>query len=90
MQYSALLSSALIVATRDQRQQCQCGAVADPLIGLCRKCQSRKAWRRKTTQPRRKSVRLRRRRFARRVRDTARFLADVCTLLPALTNGLEV
>jgi hypothetical protein len=67
MHYPALLSSALIVATRDQRQQCQCGAVADPLIGLCRKCQSRKAWRRKTTRPRRKSAR---RRFDRRVRGT--------------------
>jgi hypothetical protein len=87
MHYPALLSSALIVATRDQRQQCQCGAVADPLVGLCRKCQSRKAWRRKTTQPRRKSAR---RRLARRVHDTARFLADFCTLLPALTNGWEV
>lgn len=87
MHYTALLSSALIVATRDQRQQCQCGAVADPLIGLCRKCQSRKAWRRKTTQPRRKRVR---RRFTRRVRNAARFLADVRFLLPALSNGLEV
>jgi hypothetical protein len=87
MHYTALLSSALIVATQGQSKQCSCGAVADPLIGLCRKCQSRRAWRRKTTQPRRKSVR---RRFARRVHDTARFLADLCTMLPALTDGLEV
>jgi hypothetical protein len=87
MHYTALLSSALIVATRGQGKQCSCGAVADPLIGLCRKCQSRKAWRRKTTQPRRKNAR---RHLARRVHDTARFLADVCTMLPALTNGLEV
>ena len=87
MHYLVLLSSALIVTTSDQRRQCQCGAVADPLTGLCHKCQSRKAWRRKTTQPRRKSDR---RRFARRARDTARFLADLCTLLPALTSGLEV
>ena len=88
MHYTVLLSSALIVATRGQRQQqCQCGAVADPLIGLCRKCQSRKAWRRKTSQPRRKSNR---RRFARHVHDdTARSLAGLCTLLPVLTNGLE-
>ena len=81
MHYTALLSSALIVATRGQGKQCSCGAVADPLIGLCRKCQSRKAWRRKTTQPRRKN--------ARRVHDTARFLANFGTMLPALTNGLE-
>ena len=87
MHYTALLSSALIVATRGQGKQCSCGAVADPLVGLCRKCQSRKAWRRKTTQPRRKSAR---RRLAHRVHDTARFLADLCTLLPALTNGWEV
>jgi hypothetical protein len=87
MHYTALLSSALIVATRGQGKQCSCGAVADPLIGLCRKCQFRKAWRRKTTQPRRKNAR---RRFARRVHDIARFLANFGTLLPALTNGLEV
>ena len=87
MHYTALLSSALIVATRGQGKQCSCGAVADSLIGLCRKCQSRKAWRRKTTQPRRKNVR---RRFARRVHETARFLANFGTMLPALTNGLEV
>ena len=87
MHYTVLLSSALIVATRGQGKQCSCGAVADPLIGLCRKCQSRKAWRRKTTQPRRKNAR---RRFARRVHDTARFLANFGTMLPALTNGLEV
>lgn len=86
MHYSALLSSALIVETKGQVKQCSCGAVADPLIGLCRKCQSRKAWRRKTTQPRRKNAR---RRLARRVHDTARFLADLCTMLPAVTNGLE-
>jgi hypothetical protein len=87
MYYPALLSSALIVATKDQRQQCQCGAVADPLIGLCRKCQSRKAWRRKTTRPRRKSAR---QRFARRVRNTAQFLVAIRILLPAPTSGLEV
>jgi hypothetical protein len=87
MHYTALLSSALIVATRGQGKQCSCGAVADPLIGLCRKCQSRKAWRRKTTQPRRKNAR---RRFARRVHETPRFLANFGTMLPALTNGLEV
>ena len=87
MHYTALLSSALIVATRGQGKQCSCGAVADPLVGLCRKCQSRKAWRRKTTQPRRKNAR---RRFAGRVHDTARFLANFGTMLPALANGLEV
>jgi hypothetical protein len=87
MHYTALLSSALIVATQGQSKQCSCGAVADPLIGLCRKCQSRKAWRRKTTQPRRKSNR---RRFIRHVHDdSARFLAGLCTMLPALTNELE-
>jgi hypothetical protein len=78
---------ALIAALAEQRgRQCPCGAVADPLTGLCRKCQARKAWRRKTTTTRRKTTR---RRLARRVRDVAQFLADALTLHPAISNGME-
>ena len=40
---------ALTVILADQRRrQCPCGAVADRPFGLCRKCQNRSAWRRKT------------------------------------------
>jgi hypothetical protein len=47
---------ALTVILADQRRrQCPCGAVADRPFGLCRKCQHRNEWRRKTTTPRRKA-----------------------------------
>jgi hypothetical protein len=49
---------ALTVILADQRRrQCPCGAVADRPFGLCRKCQHRNEWRRKTTSPRRKARR---------------------------------
>ena len=58
---------ALTVILADQRRrQCPCGAVADRPFGLCRKCQHRNEWRRKTT-PRRKV----RRRIGRRARKVA-------------------
>jgi hypothetical protein len=55
---------ALTILLADQRQcQCPCGAVADRPFGLCRKCQDRKAWRRKSaTTRRRKATRRRPRR----------------------------
>jgi hypothetical protein len=75
---------ALAVILADQRRrQCQCGAVADRPVGLCRKCQDRNAWRRKTTTPRRKTGR---RGFARRVDDAARFLAGAVTVLTVNSN----
>jgi hypothetical protein len=87
MYHPALLSSALIVlAASNKHHQCQCGAVADPVSGLCRKCQSRRAWHRRTTQPRRKSNR---RRMARRVHDVARFLVGFPAQIPVATYGLE-
>ena len=77
---------ALIAALAEQwGRQCPCGALAEPLTGLCRKCQARNAWRRRT-MTRRKTTR---RRLARRVRDVARFLADALTLHPAISNGME-
>jgi hypothetical protein len=75
---------ALAVILADQRRrQCPCGAVADRPVGLCRKCQDRNAWRRKTTTPRRKTSR---RGFARRVHDAARFLAGAVAVLTVNSN----
>lgn len=75
---------ALTVILADQRhRQCPCGAVADRRLGLCRKCQDRKAWRRKTTTPRRKTSR---RGFARRVHDAARFLTGAVIVLTVNSN----
>ena len=61
---------ALAVILADQgRSQCPCGAVADRPFGQCRKCQNRKAWRRKTNHVHRKANRRTtgRRRFGGRV-----------------------
>jgi hypothetical protein len=88
MQYPALISSVLIVAAANhKRRECQCGAVADPLTGLCRKCEARNAWRRKSTAPRRKAAR---RRLARRAHDVARLVVGAFVPLPIVINGLEV
>jgi hypothetical protein len=87
MHYPALLSSALAIATANgKHRQCKCGAIADPLTGVCRKCHGRNAWRRKTTTPRRKSNR---HRLARRVHDVARVLADVLAIHPTICEGTE-
>jgi hypothetical protein len=78
---------ALTVILADQRRrQCLCGAVADRPFGLCRKCQNRNAWRRKTTASRRKAIR---RLLADRARNVARFLVGVLAVLPTMINGLE-
>ena len=71
---------ALTVILADQRRrQCPCGGVADRPFGLCRKCQDRKSWHRKTESTHRKSTHRKtaRLRIARRVHDVA-------------GNGLEV
>jgi hypothetical protein len=75
-----------IVLAEHSRRRCPCGAVADQPFGLCRKCQSRKAWRRKTTTPRRKAGR---RGFARRVHDAARYLRGALVIRLTIINGLE-
>ena len=76
---------ALIVALAAQRRrQCPCGAVSERPFGICRKCQARNAWRRKTATPRRKATRGR---SARRVHDGARLLADVVALPTITGNG---
>ena len=63
-----------IILTEQRHRQCPCGAVADRPHGLCRKCQDRNAWRRKTASTRRKATR---RRFGRRARNLTRLLADM-------------
>jgi hypothetical protein len=75
-----------IILAEQRRRQCPCGAVADRPFGLCRKCQDRKAWRRKTTTPRRK---VGRRGFARRVHGVARFLLGALAMCLVVSNGLE-
>jgi hypothetical protein len=71
-----------VILAEQRRRQCPCGAVADRPVGLCRKCQDRNAWRRKTT-PRRKTSR---RGFARRVHDAARFLTGAVAVLTINNN----
>jgi hypothetical protein len=61
-----------IILAEQRRPQCPCGAVADRPHGLCRKCQSRDAWRRKSGATHRKSAR---RRTGRRAVRVARFSA---------------
>ena len=71
---------ALAVILADQRRrQCPCGAVADRPFGLCRKCQDRKSWRRKTESTHRRFTHRKtaRGQIGRRVHDVA-------------GNGLEV
>jgi hypothetical protein len=65
-----------VILTEQRHRQCPCGAVADRPRGLCRKCQARNAWRRKTASTRRKTTR---RRFGRRARDITRLFADLFT-----------
>lgn len=48
-----------VILAEQRRRQCPCGAVADRPFGLCRKCQDRSAWQRKTTTRRRKATRRR-------------------------------
>lgn len=59
-----------VILADHRRRQCPCGAAADRPFGLCRKCQHRNEWRRKTTTPRRKT----RRRIGRRARKVPQIL----------------
>ena len=78
---------ALIVAlTEQRRRQSPCGAVAERPYGLCRKCQARNAWRRKTTSGHRKTTR---RRLARRTRHVARFVGGIFPLITPINSGME-
>ena len=68
-----------VLLTDQRRRQCPCGAVADRPFGLCRKCQDRNAWRRKTTRGR----------PARRTRSVAQFFAGMFTQFALVSNGME-
>jgi signal transduction histidine kinase len=87
-----MLNLALAVILADHRnRQCPCGAVADRPHGLCRKCQDRNAWRRKTTLTHRKTNRRRsaRQKISRRIHDiVGRFLVGALAVL-LIINGLE-
>ena len=88
-----MLNLALTVILADQRRrQCPCGAVADRPFGLCRKCQDRKSWRRKTESTHRKSTHRKtaRRRIARRVHDAVGRFRGVSLPVLFTNNGLEV
>jgi hypothetical protein len=58
----------IVILAEQRRRQCPCGAAADRRSGLCRKCQDRNAWRRKTTSAHRKVARRRPSSRARKVR----------------------
>lgn len=63
-----------------KRRQCPCGAVAEHPRGLCRKCQARMAWRRKTTTRTSRRGASRRRLAKRHARSLARLANDAMSL----------
>jgi hypothetical protein len=63
---------------RVRHRQCPCGAVAEQLDRLCRKCHARMAWRRKTTRTSRRAAR---RLAARQANEVTRILASAMALL---------
>jgi hypothetical protein len=68
----------LLAALADNRRhQCPCGAAAERSNGLCRKCQARVQWRRKTTRTSRRTAR---RLVSRQARTGARALAQAIRL----------
>ena len=74
----------LALFAQDRRRHCPCGAVAERPYGLCRKCQARNAWRRKTTFTRRRAAR---RRIGPRTRNVARLLSDAMSLFPSTSKA---
>jgi hypothetical protein len=70
--------------TAERRRQCPCGAVAESAHGLCRKCQARIAWRRKTMRVGRRGGR---RVAARQARTFARLLTETMTRTSASKGG---
>lgn len=75
----------LAALAEDRRRQCPCGAMAEQPYGLCRKCQARFAWRRKTASRRRQAVR---RQVGRRIRNVARLLICATSLLSTTIKGM--
>ena len=83
------LALAIILADQ-RRRQCPCGALADRPFGLCRKCQDRNAWRRKTTSTRKTTHRKTTcRRISHHVHDIGRLLLGALAVL-LINDGLEV
>jgi hypothetical protein len=80
------LALIFVALTAQSRRQCPCGAVAERPFGLCRKCQARNAWRRKTTPARRKAAR---RRLTHRVRNFVRLLVGEPAFFATVSTGVE-
>ena len=76
----------LAALAQDRIRQCPCGATADRPYGLCRKCQARFAWRRKTASRRRQAAR---QRVDGRVRNVVRLLVGVMSLLLTTDKEME-
>jgi len=70
----------------DRRRQCPCGAVAAQPERLCRKCDARMAWRRKTTRTSRRAAR---RLAAHQAHEGTRILASAMALLQTISKGVE-
>ena len=80
------MHNSLLAALTEDRRQCPCGAVAERSNGLCRKCQARLAWRRKTTSTHLEAtLRL----AGHRPRKAARRLASEKPTRPAMSRGME-
>ncbi len=75
----------IVALTEARRRQCPCGAVAERPKGLCRKCQARIAWRRKTAQPPRRINR----RSTGRVRDADRQFVGAMPSRRTVRKGVE-
>jgi hypothetical protein len=69
-----------------RHRQCPCGAATEKTYALCRKCQARMAWRRKTTPASRRAAR---RLTMRQAREGARILASAMSLLRTTSKGVE-
>ena len=78
----------IVVLAEQRRRQCPCGAVAERPYGLCRKCQDRLAWRRRSNAKRRRSTH-RREGIGCRVRRTIRHLFSPISFPSAATPGME-
>jgi hypothetical protein len=76
----------LAALAQDRIRQCPCGAITDRPFGLCRKCQARIAWRRKTASRRRQAAR---QRVDGRVRNVVRLLVGVMSLLLTTDKEME-
>ena len=69
-----------------RRHQCPCGAASGQHDRLCRKCQARMAWRRRTTRTNRRASR---RLAARQAHEGTRILASAIALLRTVSKGAE-